>query len=112
MIRLFLFLFACVPVRLYLAAKLLRLSIIRPLLIAGLFAVAARWVWGTLANSFPDKGFFGGNVFWKRLRLVHALWYALAGALLLWNRPRAAEGVLTLDVAMGVWAKIVLDKSW
>jgi len=105
--RLLLFLFACIPIRLFVAIKLTHVPALRPFLVAALLAVATRWAFG----SFGPTGFFGGNVFWKDLRIVHAALYVLAAASLLGRSPRAAEGLLVLDAMLGVAAKVLLDAN-
>lgn len=66
-----LFLAVCLPVRLAIASHPSALSR------AAAFAIASRWASGVYANV--TKGFFGGDVWWRELRVLHAgLWLAFA----------------------------------
>lgn len=53
-------------------------------------------------RSSPQKGFFGGRVWWKAHRPKHAAAYAFASLLMLGGRPVMASIVLGVDLASGV----------
>lgn len=95
------YLLACAPVRIALAAFLPRYP---PEV---LFLVGAAFAAQHLSGS-AEAGFFGGKVWWRRLRPVHAAAFVMAGGLACDERPRAAQAVLLLDLAVGLAARLAV----
>lgn len=99
--RFWLFLLACIPIRLLMAW----LAYVVPNPIFGLMAlaVASTWVLGSVYGWFKPHGFFGGNVWWHHLRWVHAAMY-LGYAVSTVSAPVHAYRWLLIDALIGLMA--------
>ena len=106
--NLLLFLLACLPARLFLANAALWVNGgARVALVLFLATTAVAW----LFRTFPNSGFFGGNVFWKPLRPAHAMLYLAAASAILAERRKMANFLLVSDAMVGLVAKMVLDRA-
>ena len=83
----------------------------------GLFALAGAFGFLERAGEYLDpnytqKGLFNQDLWWNKMRYVHAAMYALFGAMVLGvgGRPEWAWVVLVVDVCIGIVA--FLNKHW
>ena len=53
------------------------------------------------AATGKTKGFFGGEAYWMNLRLVHALLWIAAGALIVANNSIGASIIIMIDLLIG-----------
>ena len=103
--RIALFLGVCVPIRVLIAYGTYRLAPFYPVPTAialGLVGIGFGQAY-VRGDPAKDKGFFGGAVWWHRLRLLHSLLYAVA-AVLAWERSPYAWAPLAIDVLTGLAA--------
>lgn len=103
--RIALFLCVCVPIRVLIVYGAYRLAPIYPLPVSAALALVAVGFGQTYVRSDPTKdlGFFGGPVWWHRMRLLHTLLYAIAAALA-WERSPYTWVPLAIDILTGLVA--------
>jgi hypothetical protein len=98
--RFTLFLLACIPARFFMAYFAYRFP--SPILGLIVAPVALNWLFG----PHRQIGFFGGPIWWKHLRSVHALMY-INFAIFSFLRIPSAYVWLLLDVVIALLAGVI-----
>jgi hypothetical protein len=99
-----LFLFGCIPVRLFLAGLSYKINEkYLPYLSVVLFAIGISFVYLYLSNSRLKAPEAGGETWWKNLRPIHGMLYITAGIYAL-KKDRTVGILLLVDVIVGLLA--------
>jgi len=93
-----LFFFACLPTRLLIAQNAKRIP--RPLLLVPAIGFGYRYVMG---DRLGTRGMFGSKIWWQEMRLIHSMMWFMA-----YDSPDDAKTILTLDVLIGLAAKLLV----